>query len=593
MPMIKIISSLIISLVFATVPARQLFADSVPASFLYDEESEEIKEVVEKSSKKEGRYPVDVAYNVQAALVKGTSNSVMVTWDVHPDFRDDLIIGRASEIINTRERALSSTSIKVLNARDSSVYVDADLPPGSYYYVVLSKDRVSKRDVEIFPDVNHTSFPAVISAPAKKESASVRKLTARKISADKVLLSWKGTGGSGIMYTVYRAMKSISSDDDLSGAIKVVSLTDAEQFIDDTIPVTGTYFYAVMTKQLEDREHTVFIPGETYTSEGVFVYIKYSMVIQNISATPVNGDIQVRWESVASGIEYEVDGYAVYRANIPISNYERLDFSKHIGTLDGRTTSFLDKNPGEGRHYYAVLVKFKNGAVDTRLNAGYNYTAEPVDFGGSEKFEVFSIGAARENGRIKISWRHRGGRSGKKFILYRCSNPPSSPAGISAGWILAEVDATSNSYQDENPPKGRFYYGLAPSAADERRTYQIISGSNITATPVDVAGPPEKTVVRRGPALPEMRVVTDRVDDVLHRTFFRGKYHLAIKELQDIVKVTDNNAEAAKARLFIGRSYIELNEFSRALIYLSLDDVRSIFPEESTFWREFAMMRVR
>ena len=92
----------------------------------------------------------------------------------------------------------------------------------------------------------------------------------------------------------------------------MVSLTDAEQFIDDTIPVTGTYFYAVMTKQLEDREHTVFIPGERILPKGC----------SSISNTRWSSEhfrhagkrrYPGKMGSVASGIEYEVDGYAVSR----------------------------------------------------------------------------------------------------------------------------------------------------------------------------------------------------------------------------------------------------------------------------------------
>ncbi|HOO73121.1 MAG TPA: hypothetical protein PK926_15295 [Spirochaetota bacterium] len=566
------------------------------SAFLYEEESEQIKEAIEKSSKKEGRYPVDVAYNLQASLVKGTTNSIMVTWDVHPDYKGDVIIGRSSEIIDSRARALSATSLKVVNARDSSVYIDSELPPGSYYYTVLAKERVEKRDVELYPDINYTTFPVVVSAAKKKELGNVQKIIAKKISPEKVLISWKGTGGSNVIYSVYRGLRRIAGDDELSTAVKIASLVDAEQYIDDSIPVTGTYYYAVSVKKLDEGEHTVFIPGETYTTNGIFVYKKYSLAIQNIRAEQVNNDIQITWETVVAGIEYEVEGYALYRASIPISNYERLDFSKHLATIDGKTTTFIDRNPGPGKYYYAVLVKFKNGAVDTRLQQGYNYTADPVDLTiGSAYFGVISIDALSDQNGVKITWKHRGGRLGKTFILYRSQRVPSSALTIPASWVVARVDITGNEYRDDNPPGGRFYYGLAPELDEAKKVYEIVKGVNITSSPLSFE---KRSVDRKVQAYREVEPLPlpadlDRVDVIIRNTFFRGKYHLAIKELQDIVKTSDNNVERAKARLFIGRSYIELGEYSRALISLSLPDVRNYFPEESAFWREFAMIRVK
>jgi hypothetical protein len=85
----------------------------------------------------------------------------------------------------------------------------------------------------------------------------------------------------------------------------------------------------------------------------------------------------------------------------------------------------------------------------------------------------------------------------------------------------------------------------------------------------------------------------DDVDIVVRKTFFRGLFRQAIKELQIIISSTDNAREASKARLFIGRSYIEMGKYRKALDMLILPEVKRYFPKEASFWEAFALTRIR
>ncbi len=115
--------------------------------------------------------------------------------------------------------------------------------------------------------------------------------------------------------------------------------------------------------------------------------------------------------------------------------------------------------------------------------------------------------------------------------------------------------------------------------------------------------PVKKTIEIEKPALVEkkespvrrepMTVTYDDVDEILKRTFLKGLYEQGIKELQNFISNSDNKIEISKARLFIARSYIELNEYSRALDILISVDVRKHYPREANFWEEFALLHLK
>ena len=88
-------------------------------------------------------------------------------------------------------------------------------------------------------------------------------------------------------------------------------------------------------------------------------------------------------------------------------------------------------------------------------------------------------------------------------------------------------------------------------------------------------------------------VALDTVDAILQRTFFKGLFKEAIKELQNIVPHSDNKREISKARLFIARSHIEMSEHRKALDILISNDVKEYFPKDADFWEEFALTRIK
>ena len=88
-------------------------------------------------------------------------------------------------------------------------------------------------------------------------------------------------------------------------------------------------------------------------------------------------------------------------------------------------------------------------------------------------------------------------------------------------------------------------------------------------------------------------IAQDSVDSILQRTFFKGLFREAVKELQNFVAHSDNNRDISKARLFIARSYIEMFEYRKALDIMISKDVKEYFPKDADFWEAFALTRIK
>jgi hypothetical protein len=80
---------------------------------------------------------------------------------------------------------------------------------------------------------------------------------------------------------------------------------------------------------------------------------------------------------------------------------------------------------------------------------------------------------------------------------------------------------------------------------------------------------------------------------ILENYFFKEKYIITLEQLKEFLDKSDNNYEMAKSRLFIGRTLIELGKYREAVDYLILSDVKEKFPDESEFWTQYALARIR
>jgi len=235
-----------------------------------------------------------------------------------------------------------------------------------------------------------------------------------------------------------------------------------------------------------------------------------------------------------------------------------------------------------------------------------NYTLDPVFIG--DRVRIVSINAAEnDDGGIGISWKFKGEMGDKSFSLLRLPELITSLEDVGKDQVIARVELSSKSYTD-NPPEGEHFYALVPEDRTKWGDYSLEEGVNITAEPaiigrseLDDAGE-KKIVVAPKKKVPENKIVEEKapvtepsdqlVDDIIRETFFRGRYNNAIVRLKGAVAAGGSETDIARARLFIGRSYVEKGMYRKSLDYLLRNDVKRHFPDEARFWSSFAISKI-
>ncbi len=546
------------------------------------------KKEADKGEKKAKSLPPYVARNVRARLMPGIKGAVRITWDVSGESDEDFIVGRTQEIPFSPERALQATSVKVVPAGADRSVIDTNLPPGQYYYVVLAKQKVMDKEVELFPNVNYITVPVIIErdfggVDSEEAPELVTLIHAMVTNKTHVVLTWKGVRGTGIIYTIYRGTSPLGSPKDVKRSKKLAVITDGkESFIDRTITKTGNYYYAVTTKDMAGNEELQLVPDQSYMTAGVFIAFNNQNIVSNLTATLASDKtVRLSWD----GVDMRKGEYLIYRDRAPISDSEKLALAEYLGSVPNGVTRYTDKATDGKNFYYAVIVKMPDGAYDTALVEGANYTVDPP--GGKIKSGITAISARFDGKDVQVKWRSRGDSGSGEYQIVRSSKRLKRISSLKGLDVLGSVSLEEGQYVDREPPAGRYYYALV-SAGKGRQSFK--SGVNITRKAV---------MVKKGRTEPEFAQEEEpaeadgNVDEILRKTFFKGEYRLALSQLMKVTGESESASDTAKARLFIGRSYIEMKKYREALDYLLLPDVKKYFPEEAKFWSSYALSRIR
>ena len=447
--------------------------------FIYDQEDNLVENAAKKNEAKQGAFSKNIAFNIKAEIMPGQKNYVRITWETNPEYQGEFILGRSDLSIDTPDRAYTAKSVHVSNAAGRITYLDRELVPGKYYYAILAKESVQKREIELFKDVNYISNPVIIEEEKKSEYSGVR----------------------------------------------------------------------------------------------------------NIKAKTVQGGIEITWEPPAVKGE-NIKGYAVYRLDMIIDNSVRLKMAEHLTTIESGDSVYFDKITKTGKYYFAVLAKFVSGDVDLNLKSGQNYTSDPAEI--AEFYQITSIQARGDGRNVVIIWDYSGTSGDKFFRIFRSDKKIEKLSDVDDGSIIGLIDVTGRYFKNDPAPDGSFYYGIVPKA--EKGDFKLNPGVNITTHRISRSDiiKFEKKVITKKPS-----GKTDELDIILQRTFYRGMYRLAIKELQNIVDRSDNQTDRARAKLYIGRSYMETGDNRRALAYILLPEVKKHYPLDAKFWSEVAIIQVK
>ncbi len=312
-----------------------------------------------------------------------------------------------------------------------------------------------------------------------------------------------------------------------------------------------------------------------------------------------------------------ITGYEIYRAEEVIDSQLKLNFARLLHITNAETTIYTDTETGPGKYYYAVFARYNDGTVDINFAADTNYTRYPVMI--VTLYRITAMESSFQDGKVTIKWNFTGNSGNDTVTIFKTDKCVRDSGALMPDSVIATANINTGSFTFEAPPEGLFYYGLY--LKNENHIVPFTTGINITSLPIghkkekkeetaaddkaDVQDQKEEPleIEKENLVVPEKEqkkeivrhreTVTPELDYIISNYFYREEYGAAVKELNLFISETDNEYERAKARLYLARTYIELEEFSKSVKLLNMKDVRNFFPKEAEFWAEFATARLR
>jgi hypothetical protein len=476
-----------------------------------------------------GRYPKWLPFNIEAYKSTEVPSTVVVRWEADESYSGDFVVGRSNTKLDSVDKVLSASTVRILPASMRGLVVDGPLPPGTYYYVVVPKRYLFKRNIELYRGMNYTVVPVIITEKdAKAAPVHVKGIQVEDAGRNRVKITWKEPHSRNYGYVIY-------------------------------------------------RHHDVLDRGDAFKKAQ-----RRGMVIDK--------------------------------------------------------NSYIDHIPGDGIYYYAV-VTIKGGKELFYMIPQENFTLSPYVQGDRkviDRIEVLRLIGARTKGGVILKWIHGGTRGTRDFIIFSSGERFCSPEEVTKSRIIATVRVEKGIYFIPKASKKRQWYGLLPAKTRDSSCH-LIPGKNLVfidaAETSETSSPEQKVLLRRQPEAkkessvkkhvsPEQKSISPeqkpqrrdkvpekrrlqkekvgskgihtrrKLDIILHRTFFIGKYTESIEELEEFIKISDNNKEKSKAYLFLARSYIEKEQYRKALILLEKENVARDFPVEQSFWRAYVTRKL-
>jgi hypothetical protein len=535
--------------------------------------------------------PPHIATDIKAERIKFSSDSIKITWKMSRQYTGDFIVGRSEKEISAPEDALQAKLIGIFNSTLDGILIDRDVQQGKkYYYIILAKELLLKRQIDVYKNINYTGDPISLFI----EPESVQSLRVDVSGENKIIINWKRIRGNGIKYNVYRSRSAISSGGELEVAEKIAT-TEKDEFSDENIPDYGSYFYAVTITDKNGIEYFNPKSEQNYTSNGIYLKGKSLATPLNVDAyTGDKNSIIVKWEKSESRTGKDLQGYEIYRSDEVINSLLKLKFSKLIKIADSNTTVYTDKDLLPGKYYYAVFSRYSDGTVDINFDTDSNYTKSLLMI--TLPYKINALNHEIRDKEIILRWNYTGNSGNDTVNIFRSAEIPSDSSSIMNDDIIGTENIKAGKFTISNPAAGNFYYGIL--CRNENEIVQIRKGVNLTANPIESASDLITEKTGKKESLSEhdaydSNLSNSGLDNIIRNTYYKGNYPLALKELKNFMKTTDNKYDQSKAKLFLAKSYIEMHEYEKSIRLLDNDDVKNAFPEETKFWFEFALVRLK
>jgi hypothetical protein len=592
------------------------------ARFLVDDFQADIKQEQPKpagqstpppqNSSSQNVVPADYPRNISVTLLQGEKNSVQITWDATAEAKDSFVILRSNQLQNTAETALSSLPVKVIPVDRLRVVLDRNLPPGRYFYCVVPKSKYDDKNVHLYPGENYSTNPIVIFGEGDLgESRTVASIRAVTIEDRNVLLTWEPINNFTGEYIIFRSKSPIDTPEKLNNADPVGRISSQKSRFLDSDATPGRHFYAIACKTIDGVMYSDMKQGFNYTSDAVF--IGGTIGVRGIRGKVDNGNVLITWKMTADSFNKM---FYLLRTEIRPTARESLAGAYIVDTIQSSAEKFTDKSVPSGRYYYILAPMNYRDNDDFVLIGGVNVTDPPI--------QISSEGEAAAQEK-KAESKESSDKKGKQAGLSQGDSTAAKKplAGPSEEEILAYLDELKDlsaqrpsSVIEEKP---RIPEKIRPSVdprfpwEDEKyedaqeETSAIPQKKEIKPEQKTAEKTPEKKTETKKAIVPEKikpeqkKAVPQKtaekrftsIDAVIAGPFSRGDYSSSITLLKTALTRSVTQEDAAKAKLFIARSYIELGKFREAIGYLSGSDVKKYYPKESGFWKDYSIDRLR
>ncbi len=219
----------------------------------------------------------------------------------------------------------------------------------------------------------------------------------------------------------------------------------------------------------------------------------------------------------------------------------------------------------------------------------------------------------REKNIILIWHLARGRTIERRIQIYRFTEEPRVIHDISRGTLIAKLSGEINLYEDLPPAKGTYYYaifvesvrGLEPASFNISRNLvgPVAFNSATAATTTSAAS---KEPVQQTQKYPRPEFESEEVDEeseaipaavetsaeekhtrginaAIRRTFFKGEYQQAVRELKPFLRNSSARVRA-KAMFYTGLSRYRLGQYDRALKYFDHPLTKKFYRRNAEFW---------
>lgn len=543
-------------------------------------------------------YPEHIAYDIKTERVKLSNDSIMLSWKMNSSFTGEFVAGRSESEFNTNEDVLKATLIGLFYSGQEGLLIDRNLQQGKkYYYIVISKKHLLKRDIEILKNVNCTGTPVSIYS----EPGSVAGIKAVLKKDKSVSVEWNTPRGSGLKFNLYRSRSVINTKAELEVAEKLATVDD-DEFSDKNLSEYGSHFYAVTVTDKNGIEYFNPAPDKNYTTSGIYLKGKTLATPLNVAAYLGDKDsVIVKWEKATSRTDKELSGYEIYRSDEMINSLLKLKFARLMQIVDTSTILYTDKEPGPGKYFYAVFSRYSDGTVDINFDDESNYTKNPVII--THPFNVTSLTSDISDNKLILRWNFSGNSGPETAGIFRTRIIPENSRKVMNDDFIGTENVKAGKFVIPYPEEGSFHYGVIVKNNDI--VTDIRPGINITSGIIIVKKDEKSgknTIIKKEkktaggksirpdtvPSIPD-----GDLDFIIKNLFYKEQYHSASKELKKYIAGTDKDYEKSRARLFLARTYIELSQYQKGINILSSEDVKQNFPDEAKFWSDFATVRLK